>query len=118
MTIQAQARDHLAGTVEVHIPMRGSRCFLPVIEGNVLLCREPRYQESAAAEVACTGVYHRKGKLGGDGSVDRITALFEDLQSRIAGQGMGRYYSSTTNSHLFNGRVVVWIQLCLEQDDL
>ena len=118
MAVQAQAGDHIAGVIEVHIPMGRSGCLLPVIERNILAFREVGNEESTAAEVARTGINHRQGQLGSDGSVDRITALFQDLQSCIADQGMGRYHGSASRRHLFNGRVVVWIQLCLEQDDL
>ena len=61
------------------------------------------HHEAAAADIAGARIGHRKGKAGGDGSIDRIAALPEDIGADLRGELFLRHHHPVLSRNSANG---------------
>ncbi len=79
---EGHAGDDVALGVEVHVAAGGGGGLFAVVEevGFAVLVADEH--EAAAADVAGRGIDDGEGEANGDGGVDGVAALLEDLDSR------------------------------------
>ena len=89
IAVEAQARDRLAGRIEVHRLARGRGSGLAEIDEAVAAVREMEDHEAAAADVAAAGIDDRERVADRDRRVDGVAALLEDAHADLGGVVLG-----------------------------
>src|SRR6185312_8530375 len=88
MTVLTKIRAWTAILIEIHIACSRTRGFFAVVERDILSGCRMRNHETAAADVAGSGIDDGQYELGRDGCIECIAALAQDADSRMAGEGM------------------------------
>ena len=97
--------DHLAISIEVHVPIRRERRCLAIVEKGRLTVQVGQHK-AAAANIAGNGIGNRERKADGDSRVDGIAAITQDLLGHQCAVPVryGNGGLSFDNSGLCNGR--------------
>ena len=80
----------VAGRVEVHVVGRGGRRGFPVVERRHLATRRAMHDEPTAPDVAGVRQHDLEREGDGDGGVDGVAALLEDVDARLTRERMCR----------------------------
>ena len=89
VALGAQALDHVALLVQVHVGGRGQRCFFAEIEKRLAAVRQLHGHETAAREIARGRIHHGQCITHGHSGVDRVAAALEHVDSDPGGQVLG-----------------------------
>ena len=82
VTEHAEALDHVAVLVEIHVAIRRGRRRLAIIDERILAIHADQH-EAAAADVAGFGIGHCQGETGRDAGVDCIATCREDALADV-----------------------------------
>jgi len=72
--------------IEIHVARGGERRPLTEVDEGIFLSAQVDGHEPAAAQVAAAGMHDRQRIPHGDGRVNRVPALLEDLHPDVRGQ--------------------------------
>ncbi|KWV87584.1 hypothetical protein PFLmoz3_02867 [Pseudomonas fluorescens] len=90
MAFGAEALDHIAGLVEVHIGRRRQRGFFAEVEEGLAPVRQLHRHETATAQVARRRVHHRQCVTHCHRRIDRVAAGLEHIDPHMGCQVLGR----------------------------
>jgi hypothetical protein len=89
-------------SIQVHVAARRLGRGFAVVE-EVGFALHEQGHEAASADVACFGVGHGQRKGGGDGGINGVAALFQDLRRHLRAILVGRCNGAAFKRNGING---------------
>src|SRR5664279_3451363 len=105
MTVFAFARNYILICVEIHVAGSSSRGFFPKIGRYIYAIAKSGNHESSTSDISSAGIYYSQRQLSGNGGIDRISTLFEYLNTHHTGQRISRHNGTIPANHFFIGMI-------------
>ena len=92
-------RHWFAGRIEEHVAECAGRCHFAIVDRGLAAIGHSNHHEPATAQVAGGRVCHGKSKTHGDGGVDGVAAMLQDVEAGAAGELVGRPHHAVASPH-------------------